>query len=158
MKMEKMPHAVVDVGPMLEPLSEFWEHWGFEPWSFGNLAGASRLQRFVKDGFLGCIAEYRAWDCIVWNSGTEEDRETLWRSLKPMPEVMTQRFVFLSDAPWPKRRIRSFFLGFRGYAEFYAHNPLQPDGVASINAKDLTELVHMGIRFSVSGNAAKNAS
>lgn len=147
-----MPRTVSDIGPMLEPLSEFWEHWGFEPWSRGGLVGVSRLQRFVKDGFLGCIAEYRAWDCLVWDAGGEEDRRELWRHVKPMPEVMTQRFVFLLEDPWPERRIRSFLFGLRGYVEFYGYNPLSPGGAASVAAKDLTELVHMGVRLSAKGS------
>lgn len=153
MNTEQMPRTIYDIARTLEPLDEFWEHWGFEPWEHGNLAGVSRRQRFVKDGLLGRIAEYRAWDCIVWDSGTEEDREDLWRRVRPMPEVMTQRFVFLHETPWPHRRIRSFLLGFRGYVEFYAYNPLSPGGAAPLEAKDLTELVHMGVRFSASGRA-----
>ena len=136
---------------ILAPKTAFWEHWGFEPWSFGRLAGVARRQHFVKDGFLGRIAEYTAWDHIVWVAGTADDREALWHSLAPRPEVMTQRFLFLlpepnqgeeaiepetgraagtasllrrsKTPPGPGRRIKSFWLGFRGYAEFYEYWP-----------------------------------
>lgn len=101
----------------------FWEHWGFSPWRDGSLAGVVRKQRFVKDGFLGPIAEYGAMDYIVWECGDEEKRQNLWRALKPLPEVMTQRFLFILPDPWPERRIRSFWLGFKGYVEFYAYWP-----------------------------------
>ena len=142
---------------MLASLSEFWEHWGFEPWFCGALAGVSRMQRFVKDGFLGRIAEYRARDYIVWDSGGEREREALWLAVRPMPEVMTQRFVFLLSDPWPGRRIRSFLFGFRGYVEFYGYNPLEPEGAVITEARDLTELVHMGLRYRATGRAAKSA-
>lgn len=74
---------------------EFWRHWGFEAWSQGPLAGVARRQRFVKDGILGPIAEYRAWDHILWEVGRLEDREDLWSTLRPRPELMTQRYLFL---------------------------------------------------------------
>lgn len=140
---------------MLAPLDRFWDHWGFEPWSLGPFTGVAREQRFVKDGFLGPIAEYRAWDCVVWDAGTEEDREDLWRAVRPLPEIMTQRFVFLLENPWMERRIRSFSLGFRGYVEFYAYRPDGAGGSGTPGVKDLTDLVDMGVRFSITGNAAK---
>lgn len=108
---------------ILSQKTAFWEHWGFEPWRFGRLAGVARRQHFVKDGFLGRIAEYGAWDHIIWETGSVEDREQLWHSLVPRPEVMTQRFLFLLPEPKPGRRIKSFWLGFRGYAEFYEYRP-----------------------------------
>ena len=108
---------------VLSRKTAFWEHWGFGPWSFGELTGVARRQRFVKDGFLGPIAEYGAWDHIVWKVGAAEDRENLWRGLAPRPEVMTQRFLFLRPEAKPGRRIKSFWFGFRGYAEFYEYWP-----------------------------------
>lgn len=153
--MDAVPQTLDAIGRILEPLDAFWDHWGFEPWSRGPFIGVARRQRFIKDGFLGPIAEYRAWDCIVWASGTGEDREKLWRSLRPRPEVMTQRFVFLVENPWTERRIRSFLLGFRGYAEFYAYRPAPDGGRGCTDAKDLTTLVDMGIRLSLTGHAAR---
>ena len=141
------------VSRALEPVDGFWEHWGFSPWSRGNLAGVCRDQRFVKDGFLGKIAEYRAWDCIVWEAGSEEERDELWKRAAPMPEVMTQRFVFLVDDPWPERRIRSFSFGFKGFVEFYAYRPTFEGGRSHKGAKDLTGLVDMALRFSLTGKA-----
>ena len=144
------PVPAQDVGGILAPLDGFWEHWGFEPWSDGSLRGVSRLQRFVKDGFLGRIAEYRAWDCIVWEAGTADDRERIWKTARPMPDVMTQRFVFLLDQSWPKRRIRSFAFGFRGYLEFFGYRPAHP-GSECAGARDLTDLVDMGMRLAMNG-------
>lgn len=156
--MERIPYTIEQIGRILEPLDDFWEHWGFEPWEHGPFAGVSRRQRFVKDGFLGKIAEYHAWECIVWQAGTAGERETLWNTISPLPEILTQRYLFLLDEPWTKRRIKSFFLGFKGYAEFYAYRPLPDGGFGCNDAKDLTELVAMGIRLSETGHAAKSAN
>jgi hypothetical protein len=121
----------------------FWEHWGFVPWAGSGLAGVSREQHFIKDGFLGRIAEYRAFDCIVWDVGSAEDRENLWRALVPLPEVMTQRFLFVRDDPSPRRRIRSFWGGLRGFAEFYSFWP----GAEKENApRDLSGLVLLALK------------
>ncbi|MDR0564093.1 MAG: hypothetical protein LBG78_04055 [Azoarcus sp.] len=128
----------------LSVLHDFWSHWGFEPWVEPPFAGVVRRQRFVKSGLLGKVAEFAAWDCIVWSAGTEEDRARLWQNLAPLPDVMTQRFLFLLDSPWTERRIRSFAWGFRGYAEFYAYAP----GTAGHpRAQDLTGLVDLGMEL-----------
>ena len=116
MNADRLPEA-------LSRMTAFWDHLGFEPWNYGKLSGVVRRQRFVKGGFLGPIAEYGAWDHIVWQAGAAEDRENLWRSLVPRPEVMTQRFLFLRPEAQPGRRIKSFWPGFRGYAEFYEYWP-----------------------------------
>lgn len=124
-------------------LTGFWAHWGFSPWESGPCRGVQRRQRFVKGGLLGSIAEYYAWDYIIWSPGSPDDRETLWRSLKPLPEVLTQRYLFLLDTPWTKRRIRSFCFGLRGFAEMYAYWP----GVSPTEEpEDLTGLVHLALR------------
>ena len=149
-----IPQSVEELGNILEPLDEFWEHWGFEPWEMGPFTGVSRLQHFRKDGILGPIAEYQAWDCIVWEPGTEEEREHLWRTMRPLEDVMTQRFVFLVDNPWTTRRIKSFYAGLKGYVEFYAYFPTRDGGLGTTEVRDLTDLVDMGIRLSVTGHAA----
>lgn len=152
------PDSIEETGRILESLDDFWAHWGFEPWRAEPFAGVSRVQRFVKDGFLGPIAEYGAWDCIVWASGTEEDRERLWKSIRPLPEIMTQRFVFLLDRPWAGRRIRSFTLGFKGYAEFYAYRPNCFGEPGRAEVKDLTALVDMGLSLGGADRAARTGN
>lgn len=149
-----IPTHLEEIGRLLAPLDAFWEHWGFEPWSMGPLSGVSRMQRFVKDGILGPVAEYHAWDCIIWGSGTEEDRNNLWKNLRPMKDIMTQRFVFIVPEPWSDRRIKSFFAGFRGYVEFYAYFPTTEGGRGTAEVKDLTGLVDMGIRLGKTGHAS----
>lgn len=81
----------------------------------------------------------------------------LWREAKPMPEVVTQRFLFLVDEPWRERRIRSFRLGFQGYVEFYAYRPNPKGGFGCEGAKDLTDLADMGLRLHVAGHADRNS-
>ena len=89
---------------------------------------------------MGPVAEYSAWEAIVWAPGTTEERENLWRSCVPLPDTITQRFLFLLENPWTKRRIRSFALGFRGFLEFYAY---WPGADSHPKVRDLTGLVDL---------------
>ena len=149
-----MPHSLAAIRHCLASLDGFWEHWGFELWKQDSFVGVSRRQRFVKKGLLGPIAEYQALDYIVWESGSGEDRENFWNRLRPMENIMTQRFLFLVEIPWDRRRIKSFFAGLKGYAEFYAYLPTKDGGLGTKDIPDLTALVDMGIRLSVTGQAA----
>lgn len=140
-------------------LQNFWNHWGFTLWSLPPFAGVCRVQRFIKNGFLGKIAEYQAWEAIVWQCGSQDARNLLWKNSKPMPEVLTQRFLFLVPDPWPERRIRSFFFGLRGYLEFYAYDPrpFPPDCRTCMGhpkVQDLTGLVDLavGLEQEAAGN------
>lgn len=126
---------------------DFWRHWGFAPWHRGPLAGVARRQRFVKDGLLGRVAEYGAWDYIVWQTGVEPDRQALWAGLKPRPDIMTQRFLLLRPEPRSGRRIRSFWFGFRGYAELYEYWPQATPPTAGHFPADLTGLVELALRM-----------
>jgi hypothetical protein len=128
----------------LAALPDFWTHWGFIPWHDGPFAGVARTQRFIKGGLIGCVAEYHAWEAILWTPGSEEARQELWKKRSPMPEVITQRFLFLLPAPRPERRIRSFCFGLRGYLEFYAYYP----GSTSHNrVQDLAGLVDLALKL-----------
>ena len=130
----------------LESIPKFWEHWRFVPWKMGPFKGMERDARFVKDGILGPVAQYKAWDYIVWQAGTEEERLDFWKSIKPLPDVMTQRFLFVLPEPWPERRIRSFLLGLKGYVEFYASWPGgELKGVYNNKIRDLAGLVELGL-------------
>ena len=145
-----MPGSLAGLTVRLASLHGFWNHWGFEPWSAPPFAGVCRVQRFVKSGFLGSIAEYKAWEAIVWECGNAEERKSLWKQRAPMPEVLTQRYLFLLPEPWAERRIRSFFFGLRGYLEFYAYNPiLLEDGCPAClghpKVQDLTGLVDLAV-------------
>jgi hypothetical protein len=136
-----MPEQTISLAA-LGGLRGFWEHWGFELADNPPFAGVRRRQRFIKSGLLGKLAEFIALDCILWSCGSEEDREELWRTCVPVPEVMTQRFLFLLENPWPDRRIRSFSWGFRGYLEFYAY---WPGSESNVKTRDLSGLVDLGL-------------
>lgn len=151
-----IPRNLEQIGDHLAHIDDFWDHWGFEPWTLGPLAGVSRAQHFIKDGFLGRIAEYRAWDCIVWRAGDGGDREKLWNAVRPLNDVMTQRFLFLVHDPWPQRRIKSFFWGFKGYLEFYAYCPTPEGGTSAREIRDLADLVDMGLRLALTGRTGKD--
>lgn len=154
------PRPADDPAAQLSGLTEFWQYWGFKPWKQGPFEGVARMQHFVKDSFLGHIAEYNAWDYIIWTPGSAEEREELWNSLKPLSNAMTQRYLFLLENPWTKRRARSFYLGFKGYAEFYAYWPEpweHPDDPVSsqVEPQDLTGLVRLGMRQGVRREASE---
>lgn len=100
-----------------------WSYWGFEPWNLDSMSGVKRKVAFVKPALLGEVARYYAVDTIVWNLPTEVARENLWSSMKPLEDVMTQRFLFLIDQEPPLHRIKSFLFGFKGYKEFHSYWP-----------------------------------
>lgn len=129
----------------LEARADLWAYWGFEPWRSGSLRGVFRRQHFVKDGFLGKIAEYGAWDYIVWRAGGEAERQTLWNTVRPVAEIMTQRFLFVLPEPWPGRRVKSFWLGFKGYVEFFAYWPLAGPAAKEV-PPDLSGLVDLALK------------
>ena len=152
--MNKYPFDdIEEIGRLLDSVDPFWEHWGFERWESAPFSGVIRRQRFVKDGILGPIAEYQALDYIIWVSGSGEERETLWQTIRPMKDTMTQRFLFIVENPWNNRRIKSFFAGLKGYVEFYAYRPTDDGGLGTTEIADLTGLIHMGLRLSMTNSA-----
>lgn len=119
---------------------DFWKYWGFTPWERPPFSGVCREQHFAKKGFLRPMAEFSAWEAIIWDAGTEPDRESLWRSVAPRPDVLIQRFLFLLEDPWQERRVRSFWLGLKGYVEFFA---CKPGNAAHAKVQDLAGLVEL---------------
>ena len=138
-----MPGGKISLADLGE-LHDFWSHWGFESWSEPPFTGVSRRQQFIKSGLLGKVAEFHAWDYIVWATGTDDERERLWHSRKALTDIITQRFLFVLENPWTNRRIRSFLLGFWGYVEFYAY---YPGNSFHPRVKDLTGLVDLGMNL-----------
>jgi len=131
-----------NVGELLAVVPDFWEYWGFIPWQHGCFKGVAREQHFIKRGFLGPIAEYGAWEAIVWECGSQGERDVLWNSCKSIPEVMTQRYLFLLEDPWTGRKIRSLAWGFKGYVEYYSY---WPGFTGDKMIKDLTGLVDLAL-------------
>ena len=127
---------------MMEHDLGLWHYWGFEEWNRDGLVGVTRRVRFVKRALLGEVACYFAEDTIIWKCGDEKNRETLWRSLAPKTDVVSQRFMFLLDLPEPMRRIRSFLFGLRGFAEYHSY---WPGGCYDVRLKDLAPLTDQAV-------------
>ena len=111
---------------------EMWRYLGFEPWRHESpgvrLEGVSRKITLVKSGLLGTIAKYYAWDYIAWlYRDPAETVGYLMREWKPLPDVVTQRFVLVGEPPAgvppAKRRARSFWMGLMGFLEIYTYLP-----------------------------------
>ena len=114
-----------------------WEYWGFSLWSWGALGGVSRRVTFIKPALLGEVAKYYAEDTVIWRCGCEADRDALWKSLRPKEDLMTQRYLFLTQDSF-KRRVKTFMFGIKGMAEFHSYMPGQKF-IKSL--KDLAPLV-----------------
>jgi len=117
---------------------DFWEYWGFEPWSHLGMKGLSRKVTFVKSGLMGEVARYYAYDYIVWTHRGKIDADEILASWKPLQDVMLQRFLFLEDRALEKKKIKSFLLGFRGFLEIYHYSI---NGEYDKKIKDLAPLV-----------------
>jgi hypothetical protein len=104
---------------------EMWTYLGFEPWERQGTAsdgafmkGVARRITLVKSSLLGPVAKYYAWDYVVWSHRNAV--EYLLREWKPLPDVVTQRFLLLG-ARSPRRKAKGFWMGFRGFLEIYAY-------------------------------------
>ncbi|MDR1732529.1 MAG: hypothetical protein LBR61_10610 [Synergistaceae bacterium] len=106
--------------------SEMWTYLGFTPWEQGSMQGVSRQITMVKGSLMLPIAKYYAWDYIVWLHRDGPDIEWLLREWKPLPDVVTQRFLLVGGSGSDKRRVKSFAFGFRGFLEIYSYTPGGP--------------------------------
>lgn len=98
---------------------DMWKHLSFEPWSWDGMRGVSRVITLVKGGLMGKIATYYVWDYVVWEYRGMPDMEKVYSEWKPKTDVMSQRFLFVGNDVAPLRKIKSFWLGLRGYLEIY---------------------------------------
>ncbi|EHM10310.1 hypothetical protein TheveDRAFT_1186 [Thermanaerovibrio velox DSM 12556] len=95
-----------------------FESLGFKPWGWRDFNGVRRRVAFVKGGLLGEVCRYYAFDHILWGEFSGGHAEDLIGSVRPMENVMTQRFLLWSGLNGDgKRRVRSFLFGLRGFAE-----------------------------------------
>jgi hypothetical protein len=110
---------------------DMWAYLGFEPWEHqtprGVMRGVNRRITLMKSSVLGPIGKYYAWDYIVWLHRDAADIEYLLGGWYPLPDVVTQRFVFVG-ADRPARKVKGFWMGFRGFLEIYAYAPGDPGG------------------------------
>ncbi|ADE57570.1 MULTISPECIES: hypothetical protein [Aminobacterium] len=123
----------------LDKSMDLWTYWGFEPWSYKQMKGVSRKITFVKDSFLGEVGRYYAYDYVVWAHQGVRDAADIFSTWKPLPDVMTQRFLFIEQIPTFKKKVKTFFWGFRGFLEVYSY---VPGAVWDPKIKDLAPLVN----------------
>jgi hypothetical protein len=117
---------------------ELWSYWGFEPWASNAMKGVHRRVTIVKDGLLGEVCRYFADDCIVWIHAGEADMRHVLENGKPEVDLMTQRYLFVVGPAVVFRKIRSFYMGFRGYLEVHTYTV---HGVYDKRIRDLAQLV-----------------
>ncbi len=126
-------------------LNELWEYWGFEPWNSDGMKGVYRRVTFVKSGLLGEVCRYYADDYIIWSHNGRGDRQRILQTCKPSPELMTQRYLFVEGTDTGEKCvIKSFWLGFRGYAEVHT---FAPGGKIEKRIKDLAPLVDTALEI-----------
>lgn len=106
----------------LAAVEDFWSYWGFEPWEHMGMKGVSRKVTFVKDSIMGEIARYYAYDYIVLTHRGKLDADMIFKSWKPETDVMLHRFVFVEERAVDKKRIRSFYMGLKGFLEIYHYS------------------------------------
>lgn len=125
---------------ILKDAHELWGYWGFEPWAYESMEGLYRRVTFSKGArWLGEVARYYAEDYIVWKHRGESDSRLVFATWKPVRDVMTHRFVFVSEGPpLARKRRRSFLFGLKGFLEVY-HYGIGGNGDRAI--KDLTTLI-----------------
>ncbi|HOZ47842.1 MAG TPA: hypothetical protein PLO37_01580 [Candidatus Hydrogenedentes bacterium] len=137
-----MFEAVSDYSELARAMSLF-EHWGFQPWAEDALAGVKRRVTFSKGGLLGEVARYYADDYIVWRHDGAADMDGVFRTRRPLPDVMLHRFVFVVDKVERPVRKRSFLLGLKGYIEVHQY---AIGNAKSRRLRDLAPLIDQGWR------------
>ena len=80
----------------LKKMDAFWEYAGFSSWQGHGMEGVYRRVTFVKDGFIGKVAEFFTDDYIVWTHQGIKDEERILRQWKAETDVMKHRFLLLS--------------------------------------------------------------
>ncbi|MGI6782679.1 MAG: hypothetical protein ACOX5A_00515 [Aminivibrio sp.] len=129
----------------LGQVRDLWEYWGFEPWASAGMKGVYRRVTFVKSGMIGEVCRYYADDYIIWSHNGRGDMRRTLENSRPQPELMTQRYLFVEGADsGEKGRVKSFWLGFRGYAEVHTFTP---GGKIGKRVKDLAPLVDTALEI-----------
>ncbi|WP_299299995.1 hypothetical protein [uncultured Fretibacterium sp.] len=121
---------------------DMWDYLRFEPWEHRGMAGVARKITMTKTSLLGPVARYYAWDYIVWRHRGDADIAYLLKEWKPMPDVMTQRFLLVGSG-LKGRKVRGYLLGFRGFLEVYGY---LPGTECHRKAADLIPPVELGLK------------
>ncbi len=115
-----MKYPIVDLLVALDPV--LWRELGFERWEWQGMKGVHRHVTFRKEGVLGEVASYFAEDYLVWTHRGRDDEELLLSCWRPIPGVISHRFLFLDEVTAP-RRSKGFCLGLRGWVEVQRYRP-----------------------------------
>ena len=119
--------------------SDLWGYWGFSLWSGRGMKGVYRRVTFVKNAIVGEVCRYYADDYIIWSHHGKADRDHVFATCRPQPDLMSQRYLFVEEErALEKGRSRSFLLGLRGYVEIHTY---MPGGRYARRLKDLAPLV-----------------
>ncbi|MDD2206206.1 MAG: hypothetical protein WCQ97_00490 [Aminobacterium sp.] len=138
---------MVDMSFLYGKSMDFWTYWGFEPWSHNLMRGVYRKVTFVKDSLLGEVGKYYAYDYIVWSHQGRHDAEYILSTWKPIPEVMTQRFLFIEEISSFPKKVKMFFFGLKGFIEVYSY---VPGTKWNPKIKDLAPLVNKAREIAIS--------
>ncbi|NPV88897.1 hypothetical protein HPY42_05275 [Coprothermobacteraceae bacterium] len=93
----------------LEINEEVLKRFYYEPFDFQGRRIYRRVLIMEKSGWLGKVAAYKLLDFIVPNMTFEE----LWPLIKPIKDVMMQRFLVIGTG---KMKTKHFALGLMGWA------------------------------------------
>ena len=128
----------------LKKMDAFWEYAGFSSWQGHGMEGVYRRVTFVKDGFIGKVAEFFTDDYIVWTHQGIKDEERILRQWKAETDVMKHRFLLLSTESAGSPRIKSIWFGFGGFVEVWRYRAGSP---VPFKFRDLAFLVDKGLEY-----------
>jgi len=134
-------------------MKEYWEYAGFVYWHNHGMEGVYRRVTFVKDGFLGKVAEFFSDDYIVWKHRGLADEELIFKQWKAEADVMKHRFLLLADESGQATRTKSIWLGFGGFVEVLRHRVGSP---VPAKFRDLVFLVDKGLEYAAKGVGETN--
>lgn len=136
-------------------MKEYWDYAGFAYWKDQGMEGVYRRVTFVKDGFLGKVAEFYSDDYIIWSHRGAADEDKIIKQWKAETDVMKHRFLLLSDDAGRAARSKSIWLGFGGFVEVLRYRTGTP---APAKFRDLAFLVEKGLEYAEKGvGVAKEA-
>ena len=128
----------------LQKMDAFWDYAGFKPWQGQGMEGVYRRVTFVKDGFLGKVAEFFSDDYILWSHRGVQDEERILRQWKAETDVMKHRFLLLSAESAQSPRTKSIWLGLGGFVEVLRYRAGSP---VPAKFRDLAFLVDKGLEY-----------
>ncbi len=106
-------------------MHEIMAEMGFDPYEGPLGRGWFRYIRAIKGGLLGEVGSYFLHDYILIDYPSKEE---IVKMLHPLDDVMTQRIALISEN-WDRKQVsKSFWFGFKGFAEVAYISP-HPEGI-----------------------------